>query len=1064
MPLTRVTSNVIENGTIIDADISSAAGINPSKLGAGALPAGATVLATGSITQRSLSNRFADVVNVKDFGAVGNAVKLSNCSISSGSNVLNCSTANFTINDIGKSIAVGSADSTGHTIFTTIIGKNSATQITIGINASTTVSNSDVTYGTEDGPAIRNAIAYARTVNKAVYMPRGQYLMNTAQSTSSGNPQISSIPVGGGGYGIYLQNTSNVPQSFYMYGDGASIVSSLYPPQSGNDVGFTFVQIEGFFNEMHFEGIVFDSYKQMSQSQFGVGAFGRVYGFRFAGQNPYWSQENIPFNVTINNCIFYDQTLSIRADNLENLSVTNCSFLYRRGQRGVGDGDWTGAMGTRQVRSLRIIGNYMNGCLANDMNLIPSTIDENRCVDNFLHTGGGGGQNSQKTILVSNNIVTRFAREGIFVIASNINDIPSSFIDSITDGVQIVDNWFDGRYPANHVPTTNWAIRTADAHTTIVGNNIFQATVAILAGVSNPVVSLQASHHTLIANNNIILCPVSRPGYIGANAITIIADNVLVQGNLIVGHDIGSYRQNGWDGVGIRPQKTVTSSDIINNTITVSSNVFNNGSTIVFSNLPLGSGLTSQIYFVTNRSGDTFQISASENGIPVDILIDIAGATITASVMSITIGIAVLGLAQTSYGSIPPYIKCNIKNNSLKIISKNSPEVLSSAFAIDAGTGIFDISDNIIDGFDFALHRDGGGALNSLFNNNKVTRNIRLNSGYVASNYGSPLTNNHDFTIFPTQTGWYYLNRNGSRQAQSLKAKILVDGEIGYGRPVFASTAGTSNTSLFRKESSCQIIDFSVNCFTGSTNTGDQNGQGGSITIDCNSSFSSSNPAEKTISQIAADYSNNSFDVYFKIDKILEVVPLSFSGGGGSGALGFATVANGVITSATVTNAGTGYTSAPTVTVNANEIINRQIKFDLPATFLASISSNQVSSISVPSGGSGYAQPINIRFEGFVFYNALGTGVYEIIRISGNPSSNAVFVNVENGKKTITASSPTTSLSGGVQRFGNGPLQFGTVAPTTIVPEFIGQEYLDTVASKFYKANAITVGSWVALN
>ena len=40
---------------------------------------------------------------------------------------------------------------------------------------------------------------------------------------------------------------------------------------------------------------------------------------------------------------------------------------------------------------------------------------------------------------------------------------------------------------------------------------------------------------------------------------------------------------------------------------------------------------------------------------------------------------------------------------------------------------------------------------------------------------------------------------------------------------------------------------------------------------------------------------------------------LSFSGGGGSGAAGTITVATGSITSITITNPGTGYTSAPTV-------------------------------------------------------------------------------------------------------------------------------------------------------
>ena len=44
---------------------------------------------------------------------------------------------------------------------------------------------------------------------------------------------------------------------------------------------------------------------------------------------------------------------------------------------------------------------------------------------------------------------------------------------------------------------------------------------------------------------------------------------------------------------------------------------------------------------------------------------------------------------------------------------------------------------------------------------------------------------------------------------------------------------------------------------------------------------------------------------------------VTISGGGGSGATASATVTNGVVTAITITSAGTGYTSAPTVTIAA---------------------------------------------------------------------------------------------------------------------------------------------------
>jgi hypothetical protein len=67
----KVTAQLLANEL---ADIVSNGSINPAKLSSGALPSGVTATATGSTTARTLANRFADVVNVKDFGAVGDGV------------------------------------------------------------------------------------------------------------------------------------------------------------------------------------------------------------------------------------------------------------------------------------------------------------------------------------------------------------------------------------------------------------------------------------------------------------------------------------------------------------------------------------------------------------------------------------------------------------------------------------------------------------------------------------------------------------------------------------------------------------------------------------------------------------------------------------------------------------------------------------------------------------------------------------------------------------------------------------------------------------------------------
>lgn len=77
---------------------------------------------------------------------------------------------------------------------------------------------------------------------------------------------------------------------------------------------------------------------------------------------------------------------------------------------------------------------------------------------------------------------------------------------------------------------------------------------------------------------------------------------------------------------------------------------------------------------------------------------------------------------------------------------------------------------------------------------------------------------------------------------------------------------------------------------------------------------------------------------------------VTFSGGGGSGAKAFVSgAANGVVTDITVTDPGTGYTTAPTVTV-----ADSGGGTGTGATAVAEIRRGQITAITVNSGGSGY--------------------------------------------------------------------------------------------------------------
>lgn len=79
-------------------------------------------------------------------------------------------------------------------------------------------------------------------------------------------------------------------------------------------------------------------------------------------------------------------------------------------------------------------------------------------------------------------------------------------------------------------------------------------------------------------------------------------------------------------------------------------------------------------------------------------------------------------------------------------------------------------------------------------------------------------------------------------------------------------------------------------------------------------------------------------------------VKVSFSGGGGTGAAGYAIVSGGAITKIVVTNAGRGYTAAPTVSITASS--------GSGGSATAVLSNDRVASVTIGAGGSGYTSTL----------------------------------------------------------------------------------------------------------
>ncbi|MCX6953748.1 MAG: Ig-like domain-containing protein [Verrucomicrobia bacterium] len=131
------------------------------------------------------------------------------------------------------------------------------------------------------------------------------------------------------------------------------------------------------------------------------------------------------------------------------------------------------------------------------------------------------------------------------------------------------------------------------------------------------------------------------------------------------------------------------------------------------------------------------------------------------------------------------------------------------------------------------------------------------------------------------------------------------------------------------------------------------------------------------------------------------VPAVTISGGGGSGAAATAILAGGAVIAIDITNPGSGYTSAPTVTIAANP--------NAPGTgtnaLATAVIGGPVNSITGLSSGSGYSSAPRIKFVG----GAGGNYASGSPSLNGSPLSSIAVTSPGSGY----ASPPTVTISGG---------------------------------------------------
>lgn len=125
----------------------------------------------------------SSIIDAGLYGLVSDATRVAvTALITSGTAALIATGASFTSADVGKIIAVPGAGAAGVVLVTTIAGFTSSTQITLGSNASTTLSavSATIAYGTDNAAALQSALDAVPATGGTLSIPPGDYAVGSA--------------------------------------------------------------------------------------------------------------------------------------------------------------------------------------------------------------------------------------------------------------------------------------------------------------------------------------------------------------------------------------------------------------------------------------------------------------------------------------------------------------------------------------------------------------------------------------------------------------------------------------------------------------------------------------------------------------------------------------------------------------------------------------------------------------------------------------------------------------------------------------------------------------------
>jgi hypothetical protein len=135
------------------------------------------------IDERTIAKNPRLYVSVTDFGAKADFQQAADGSMTAGSDVLTTSASEFAASDVGKTVAITGAASSGTSdvLYGTISAYTSPTQVTVSATAANSVSRAVIYWGTNDTAAFNAALdASGPASDYTIYVkvPQGNYLVD----------------------------------------------------------------------------------------------------------------------------------------------------------------------------------------------------------------------------------------------------------------------------------------------------------------------------------------------------------------------------------------------------------------------------------------------------------------------------------------------------------------------------------------------------------------------------------------------------------------------------------------------------------------------------------------------------------------------------------------------------------------------------------------------------------------------------------------------------------------------------------------------------------------------